>query len=109
MRVPTHQHSLYPSAISPVKDMFAVPAILPKIPTKKHILMCPADFLGIEYEINPWVHEGQPVNRELAKQQWRAVYDIYARQMGWTLELSTSAVEVTPPVPAGPLLSTSSS
>ena len=57
------------------------------MPAKKQIIMCSADFFGIEYEINPWMHEDQPVNRALAKQQWQKVYDIYTKQLGWEVEL----------------------
>jgi N-dimethylarginine dimethylaminohydrolase len=35
-----------------------------------HILMCPPDFYGIEYEINPWMSRSRQADRELAKQQW---------------------------------------
>lgn len=53
------------------------------------ILMCPADFFGIEYEINAWMHQNEPVDRELAKQQWQAVYDIYTQKLGWDVSLIT--------------------
>ncbi len=36
-----------------------------------HILMCPPDFYGIEYEINPWMSRSRQADRELAKQQWK--------------------------------------
>lgn len=49
--------------------------------------MCPADFFGIEYEINPWMHKGAPIDRPLAKKQWQAVYDIYTKEMGWDVKL----------------------
>ena len=35
-----------------------------------HILMCPPDHYGIEYEINPWMSRSRQADRELAKQQW---------------------------------------
>lgn len=34
------------------------------------ILMCPPDFYGIEYEINPWMDRNAPSDRPLAQQQW---------------------------------------
>ena len=40
------------------------------------VLMCPPDQFGIEYEINPWMSRGRPVDRELAQRQWRALHDI---------------------------------
>lgn len=41
-----------------------------------HILMCPPDFYGIEYEINPWMDRTQQADRELACVQWRGLRDI---------------------------------
>jgi N-dimethylarginine dimethylaminohydrolase len=40
------------------------------------ILMCPPDFYGIEYEINPWMSRAVPSNRELAESQWRGLHGI---------------------------------
>jgi N-dimethylarginine dimethylaminohydrolase len=54
----------------------------------KHILMTPADYFGIEYEINAWMHEDQQVDRALAQKQWRALHDMYTDQLGWEVELA---------------------
>ncbi|MGH7136117.1 MAG: dimethylarginine dimethylaminohydrolase family protein, partial [Pirellulales bacterium] len=35
-----------------------------------HILMCPPDYYGIEYEINPWMSRLRQSDRELARRQW---------------------------------------
>jgi N-dimethylarginine dimethylaminohydrolase len=35
-----------------------------------HILMCPPDFYGIEYEINPWMSRLRQSDREAAQRQW---------------------------------------
>lgn len=35
-----------------------------------HILMCPPDHYGIEYEINPWMSRQRPSNHAVAQQQW---------------------------------------
>jgi N-dimethylarginine dimethylaminohydrolase len=35
-----------------------------------HILMCPPDYYGIEYEINPWMSRSRPSDRDAAKRQW---------------------------------------
>lgn len=51
--------------------------------------MAPADYFGIEYEINAWMHTDDQVNREIAKTQWQAVFDIYTKQLGWTVQLAT--------------------
>jgi N-dimethylarginine dimethylaminohydrolase len=39
------------------------------------ILMCPPDYYGIEYEINPWMSRGRGSTPERALEQWRALYD----------------------------------
>jgi N-dimethylarginine dimethylaminohydrolase len=36
-----------------------------------HLLMCPPDHYGIEYEINAWMSRSRPSNREAAARQWR--------------------------------------
>jgi N-dimethylarginine dimethylaminohydrolase len=53
----------------------------------KNILMCSADWFEVKYEINAWMHEGQPVNRMLAQKQWQNVYNIYTKQLGWDVQL----------------------
>jgi N-dimethylarginine dimethylaminohydrolase len=35
--------------------------------------MCPPDFYGIEYEINPWMSRSRPSDRALAAEQWAAL------------------------------------
>jgi N-dimethylarginine dimethylaminohydrolase len=40
------------------------------VPSPTHILMCPPDFYGIEYEINPWMDRRRPCNHDLAVRQW---------------------------------------
>lgn len=48
--------------------------------------MCPADFFGIEYEINAWMHEENQVDRAVAQDQWKQLHDIYANQLGWKVD-----------------------
>jgi N-dimethylarginine dimethylaminohydrolase len=38
-----------------------------------HILMCPPDFYGIEYEINPWMDRGRQADHALAVEQWSSL------------------------------------
>src|SRR5436305_8743675 len=38
------------------------------------ILMCPPDFYGIEYEINPWMSRSRGSSPERARQQWHALH-----------------------------------
>ena len=40
------------------------------------ILMCPPDFYGIEYEINPWMSRSRASDEQLARAQWQALYDL---------------------------------
>ena len=39
------------------------------------ILMCPPDFYGIEYEINPWMSRSRGSAPERAHRQWHALYE----------------------------------
>src|SRR5947199_5082912 len=39
------------------------------------ILMCPPDFYGIEYEINPWMSRSRGSQSDRARQQWRSLHD----------------------------------
>jgi N-dimethylarginine dimethylaminohydrolase len=38
--------------------------------TQPHILMCPPDYYGIEYEINPWMSRSRQSDQALAQRQW---------------------------------------
>jgi N-dimethylarginine dimethylaminohydrolase len=38
-----------------------------------HILMCPPDFFGIEYEINPWMSRQRQSDRPVAVEQWNSL------------------------------------
>jgi N-dimethylarginine dimethylaminohydrolase len=40
------------------------------------ILMCPADYYGIEYEINPWMSRSRQSEPDLARQQWQDLHDL---------------------------------
>jgi len=54
-----------------------------------HILMCPPDCYGIEYEINPWMSTERQVDHALAVEQWQAL-----RQL--LVDAGTKISEVTP-------------
>ncbi len=58
------------------------------------ILMCPPDYYGIEYEINPWMHVAEGADPALARSQWQAL-------VGTLGELGV-AVERLDPVPGLP-------
>ncbi len=54
--------------------------------SRKRLLMARPDFFRIDYEINPWMHVDNPVDPDLASQQWAAIRQIYD-ELGWTVEL----------------------
>lgn len=41
---------------------------------ERHILMCPPDYYGIEYEINPWMDRAQPADHAEATRQWTTLH-----------------------------------
>jgi len=59
------------------------------------ILMCPPDYFGIEYEINPWMHVEIDADRDLAKKQWNNLYNILSKEVKADIKL----IEPRPGVP----------
>ena len=43
-------------------------------PSQPHILMCPPDFYGIHYEINPWMDVKRQADHAVAVEQWNALH-----------------------------------
>ena len=54
--------------------------------TNPRILMCPPEFFGIEYEINPWMNCAVQVDHQVAVGQWEALRSIL-ESLGVTIEL----------------------
>jgi N-dimethylarginine dimethylaminohydrolase len=52
------------------------------------ILMCPPDYYGIEYEINPWMSRARGADVERTGRQWSALRDTLIR-LGVQIELMT--------------------
>lgn len=50
------------------------------------LLVCPPDFFGIEYEINPWMRLSNRVNHERAVEQWHGLMSVFDRDLGIVLE-----------------------
>jgi N-dimethylarginine dimethylaminohydrolase len=48
--------------------------------------MCPPDFYGIEYEINPWMSRSRGSQSDVARAQWRRLHDTLAG-LGVSVEL----------------------
>jgi N-dimethylarginine dimethylaminohydrolase len=46
---------------------------------RPHMLMCPPDHYGIEYEINPWMNRQRQADHELAVKQWQGLVAILTR------------------------------
>lgn len=53
---------------------------------RRTLLLCPPDFYGIEYEINPWMHRSQNADTELARAQWQDLHD-KLKQLGGRIEI----------------------
>ena len=65
--------------------------LLPSLP---RILMCPPDYYGIEYEINPWMSRHRQSDKQAAATQWTALNQL--------LEHAGAQVELLPPQPGLP-------
>ena len=46
--------------------------------TRPTILMCPPDYYGIEYEINPWMSRETPNDAARSRRQWQDLHDLLA-------------------------------
>ena len=51
-----------------------------------HILMCPPDYYGIEYEINPWMSQERQADHPLAVKQWNRLKEML-QEAGATISL----------------------
>src|SRR5437588_2028173 len=60
----------------------------------RELLLCPPDYYGIEYEINPWMSRARGAETELAKSQWQGLHK--------TLASLDSKIELVPPQPKLP-------
>jgi N-dimethylarginine dimethylaminohydrolase len=60
----------------------------------RQTLLCPPDFYGIEYEINPWMNRADDADRALAVAQWQRLRE--------TLPTLGCDVELVPPQPRLP-------
>ena len=47
------------------------------------LLMCPPDYYGIEYEINPWMRVSNQSNGDRARTQWQALTQVLEKR-GWS-------------------------
>lgn len=49
---------------------------MPQTFDRPTIMMCPPDYYGIEYEINPWMSRSRQSDKELSQKQWHGLLDI---------------------------------
>jgi N-dimethylarginine dimethylaminohydrolase len=49
--------------------------------------MCPPDYYGIEYEINPWMSVERQPDRALAREQWQALFEFLSGEAGLDVQL----------------------
>ena len=50
------------------------------------LLVCPPNYFGIEYEINPWMRLSNTVNPERAQAQWHRLMNVLEQETGAMLE-----------------------
>jgi N-dimethylarginine dimethylaminohydrolase len=50
------------------------------------LLMCPPDYFGIEYEINPWMRVSNQSNGDRARTQWKTLTRVLEKEIGAKLE-----------------------
>ena len=60
----------------------------------RELLLCPPDYYGIEYEINPWMSRARGAETDLVKSQWQGLHQ--------TLVSLEGKVELVPPQPKLP-------
>src|SRR6201984_351096 len=60
----------------------------------RELLLCPPDYYGIEYEINPWMSRARGADATLAKDQWAGLHA--------TLSRLNCKIELVPPQPKLP-------
>ena len=53
------------------------------------LLVCPPDFFGIEYEINPWMRLSNRVDRPRANRQWHRLMQVFEQDVNVVLERMT--------------------
>jgi N-dimethylarginine dimethylaminohydrolase len=49
--------------------------------------MCPPEYFGIEYEINPWMSRGRQADPAAARRQWESLYDLLRGKLGLSVSL----------------------
>jgi len=64
-------------------SMLAVPASkILSCRAPMRLLMCPPDYYGIEYEINPWMKCARQTDLQRAEAQWHGLYEVLTARLG---------------------------
>ncbi len=50
------------------------------------LLMCPPEYYGIEYEINPWMSRSRQANARLARDQWNRLHRLLREELAAEIE-----------------------
>ena len=50
------------------------------------LLMCPPDYFGIEYEINPWMRVSNSSDQQRSRSQWQGLVQVLEGTVGAKLE-----------------------
>src|SRR5215510_4624379 len=51
------------------------------------LLMCPPDYYGIEYEINPWMSRSRQSDLPRAQEQWQSLYRLLRTHLSVEIDL----------------------
>jgi N-dimethylarginine dimethylaminohydrolase len=65
-----------PNGYSECVDSLRQSAYSSRMTSTPHILMCPPDYYGIEYEINPWMSCARQADHAQSVEQWRSLKQI---------------------------------
>src|SRR5436305_141779 len=52
----------------------------------RKLLLCPPDYFGIEYEINPWMNRAENAEPAISRAQWHGLHD-KLQSLGCQIEL----------------------
>src|SRR5688500_9162627 len=57
-----------------------------RLASLRRFLLCPPTYFDVTYAINPWMAGGEPVDRDLAQEQWDTLRALYVR-LGHRVEI----------------------
>ena len=66
-----------PTMAGAAPDARPAPAVVPRNPGARTILMCKPEYFTVVYRINPWMDPALPTDTDRAVTQWQSLYDTY--------------------------------